>query len=293
MSLNYITLSNGETLAYREQGAGEKTLLLVHGNMTSSQHYDILLEALPKDIKVYAIDLRGFGGSSYRTRVNHLKDFSDDIKLFVDALKIKNFSIAGWSTGGGIAMQYIIDHPKDVDKLVLIESVGISGYPIFRKDDAGQPIIGDFLTTKEELENDAVQVMPILNAYKNKDKNTLKAIWNMLIYTTKQPDEKQYDIYLDDMLTQRNLVDVDYALMYFNISSSHNGVIEGSGKVHDIKKPTLVFQGKNDLVVPQMMGDGIYEALKDHATYIQHDGGHSPLIDDLNMLTNHIVDFIK
>ena len=291
MTLKFVTLDH-ETIAYREQGEGENTLVLLHGNMTSSQHYDVLLAQLPKDLKVYAIDLRGFGGSSYNNRVNHLKDFSDDVKGVVDKLGLKNFSIAGWSTGGGIAMQYCIDYPTDVNKLILIESVGVSGYPIFRKDEMGQPILGDFLTTKEELEVDQVQVLPILNAYKNKDKATLKAIWNALIYTTKQPDENQYDIYLNDMMTQKNLVDVDYALMYFNISDDHNGVVAGSGDARKINHQTLVFQGKNDLVVPQMMGEGIHAHLK-KSTYILHDGGHSPLIDDIDHLTTNIVTFLK
>jgi len=292
MSLKYVELVNGETMAYREQGHGDKTLILIHGNMTSSQHYDVLLNELPKDIKVYAIDLRGFGGSTYNKRVNHLKDFSDDIYEFTKALDIEAFILGGWSTGGGIAMQYAIDHKEQVQKLILIESVGISGYPIFRKDETGQPIIGDFLTTKEELEKDFVQVLPIINAYKNRDKETLKAIWNMLIYTNKKPSEEQYDIYLEDMMTQRNLIDVDYALMYFNISDGHNGVCAGSGQVNEIKVPTLIFQGKNDLVVPQVMGDGIYSALKPYASYVLHDGGHSPLIDNLDLLVENIKSFI-
>ncbi len=290
MTLKYVPLKN-ETIAYREQGSGNKTLILVHGNMTSSQHFDILMERLPRDIKVYALDLRGFGGSSYNNPVNHLKDFSSDIKEFVDRLSINKFSMLGWSTGGGIAMQYCIDHPEDVDKLILVESVGISGYPIFKKDDKGQPIIGEHLTTKDELSKDFVQVKPILDAYANKDKATLRAIWDAAIYTNKKPNEESYEVYLDDMLTQRNLVDVDYALMYFNISNEHNGVVEGTGEIDKIKQETLVFQGKNDLVVPKYMGDSISNGIKD-SKYILHDYGHSPFVDDLDMVLDNLLSFL-
>lgn len=290
MSLKFVTLEH-ETIAYREQGHGDNILILVHGNMTSSKHYDLLMEELPDDFKVYAVDLRGFGGSSYNHEINALKDFSDDLKGFVDVLKLKNFSIVGWSTGGGVAMQYCIDYPDDVKKLVLVESVGISGYPIFRKDENGQPIIGDFLKTKDEVKQDAVQVLPILNAYKTGDKETLRAIWNALIYTHNQPDAKRYDMYLDDMLTQRNLVDVDYALMHFNISNQHNGVAEGTGEIDNIYHEALIIQGKNDLVVPKAMGDGIHAHLK-HGKYVLHEGGHSPFVDDLNFISKEIKEFI-
>lgn len=290
--LKTMKLKNQETLAYREQGTGDQVMILLHGNMTSSQHYDVLLEALPESLHVIAVDMRGFGGSSYLQPINSLKDFSDDIKDLTAQLGLKSYVLVGWSTGGGVAMQHAADYPDKVEKLILIESVGITGYPIFKKDEKGQPIMGDFITTKTEIATDAVQVLPILNAYAKGDKATLKTIWNMLIYNNKQPDEKQYEIYLEDMLTQRNLVDVDYALVHFNISKTHNGISMGTGEVEKILCPTLVFQGDQDLVVPQAMGASIRDNIK-NVTYISHPYGHSPLIDDVQMVTKEILTFLK
>ena len=41
-----IQLANGETMAYRKRSGGGHPLVLVHGNMTSSKHWDILMDAL-------------------------------------------------------------------------------------------------------------------------------------------------------------------------------------------------------------------------------------------------------
>ncbi len=294
MELKFVKFKN-ETLAYREQGEGENVLVLVHGNMSSSKHYDILMEKLPKNIKVYAIDMRGLGSSSYNNSVNSLKDFSDDLKTLIDYLGITKFSLAGWSTGGGVAMQYCIDYPNDVDKLILIESVGISGYPVFKKDDNGQPILTELIKTKEEIANDKVQFVPVIEAYKNKDKNTLKAIWDMVIYTNNKPSDEKYDEYLDDMLTQRNYVDVNYSLIHFNISNKNNGVVEGTGGISKITQETLIYQGSNDLVVPVSMGESIKEGLVNskNVKYVLHDGGHSPFIDDLDAITEEILSFLN
>jgi pimeloyl-ACP methyl ester carboxylesterase len=286
-----VVIPNGERIAYREQGEGE-LFVLVHGNMTSSQHFDRLLAALDKDKHVIAVDLRGFGGSSYNSPVTHMKDFSDDIKSLMDLLGHESYKMLGWSTGGGVVMQHAIDYPESVKGLFLVESVGISGYPIFKKDEMGQPIIGNFLKSKEELAEDMVQVVPILNAYKNRDKAFLKAVWDAGIYNNNQPDEAQYDIYLEDMMTQKNLIDVDYALMTFNISDHFNGVVEGTSEVHKIKTPTVVYQGSNDLIVPIQMGQGIHDAIKE-SKYILHDGGHSPFIDDLDQIVMHINSFLS
>ena len=83
-----IVLKNGEVIHYLEQGAGEKTLVLIHGNFSSSVHWTPLLERLPKTIKVIAPDLRGYGDSTYYRRITSLKDFADDIYLFLQAKKI-------------------------------------------------------------------------------------------------------------------------------------------------------------------------------------------------------------
>ncbi|MTI69825.1 MAG: alpha/beta hydrolase [Firmicutes bacterium] len=294
IEIKSVEIGNGETISYRESGEGDKKLVLVHGNMTSSKHWDLVIENLPKNIKVYAIDLRGFGNSSYNKPIDSLKDFSEDLKMFVDKIGIKDFYLAGWSTGGGVAMQFTADYSEYVEKLILVESVGVKGYPIFKKNEKGEPIIGEFLKTKEEVARDKVQVVPILNAYKNKDTNALRKIWEMTIYNHNKPEENRYKEYLNDMLTQRNLVDVDYALMNFNISNEHNGVVMGTGDVSKINIPTLVIQGDRDLVVPKSMAEGINETIGDNAKLvILKDSGHSPIIDNLDKLINLMVNFIE
>ncbi len=293
MNLKTVQFTH-ETLAYREQGEGENTLILIHGNMTSSKHFDLLMDNLPNSIKVYAIDMRGFGASTYNNKINRLKDFSDDLKILVDYLGISKFSIAGWSTGGGVAMQYCIDHANDVDKLILIESVGISGYPIFKKDEEGKPILTEPIKTRKEIESDIFQFVPVINAYKNKDKDTLRALWNMVIYTNNKPTDNRYNEYLDDMLTQRNYVDVNYSLIHFNISNKNNGVVDGTNEIEKITQDTLIYQGINDLVIPVTTGEEIKESLINakKVDYVLHDGGHSPFIDNIKAITKTILNFL-
>lgn len=290
--INKVTLSNGETIGYREIGNGNKTLVLVHGNMTSSKHFEILMEELKEDYKLYAIDLRGFGVSSYNARINSLKDFSEDLKEWVDILGLKKFSLAGWSTGGGVAMQFTADYQDYVEKLILIEAVGIKGYPMFIKDENGQPILTQQIKTREEIAADPIQVLPVLDAYANRNKEYMKMLWNMVIYTHNKPSEELYNEYVEDMFTQRNLVDVDYALVVFNISEEHNGVVEGNGLVNKIEVPTLVLQGDRDYVVPRYMGEGIAEGIGENAKLVIIENcGHSPLIDAMPVLVDEIRQF--
>ena len=289
-----VQLDNGEELTYREREGGEEPLVLVHGNMTSSKHWDLLIESLPEKYKVYAPDLRGFGGSSYNNEINSLHDFAADLKDFFEQLNLKDFVLIGWSTGGGVVMDFTADNADYVKKLILLESVGTKGYPIYKKDENGQPIPGELLSTKEEIAKDPVQVLPVLNAYQNKDKDTMKMIWNATIYTDNQPEPEKYDEYVEDMFTQRNLVDVDYALAHFNISNEDNGLEEGNGKAKEIDVPTLVLWGTNDLVVTEEMAQNINNDIGDNSELIYlEDCGHSPIIDDLDQLLENVVEFLE
>jgi len=280
-----------EVLAYREGGIGTRNLLLIHGNMSSSAHFDHLMEALYDDFKIYAVDLRGFGHSSYHERFNSLKELSEDLEIFIDKLRLKEIEVLGWSTGGGIAMHLAIDNPDTVKRLILLESVGITGYPMFKKDASGQAILTELLMTKEDIEKDAVQVAPVLHAIENNDAAYYKMLWNAAIYTAgNQPKPEDYDYYIEEMLLQRNLVDIDYSLTRFNISHTHNGYSEGSGEIDKIKCPVLIIQGDKDIVVPMAMANGINAALKENSRLvILENSGHNPLVDQLDK----VVELIK
>lgn len=50
-------------------------------------------------LNVYAIDLRGYGESTYNKQLESVDDFAEDLKLFFDEIKLKKFSLAGLSLG--------------------------------------------------------------------------------------------------------------------------------------------------------------------------------------------------
>ncbi|RHW37667.1 alpha/beta hydrolase [Lysinibacillus yapensis] len=291
--LSFVELLNGETLSYRIRPGGEKLILLIHGNMTSSKHWDVLMEKLSPEYTVIAPDLRGFGQSTYHARVHHIKDFSDDLKSFVDLLNIKDLHIIGWSTGGAIGMQFCIDYPNLCSKLILLASASTRGYPIYKTSEDGTADFSGRFTTIEEIENDTGKTIPMQTLYDMKNREGLKAVWNAVIYTHNQPDEKRYDEYVDDMLTQRNLADIYHVLNTFNISHLDNEAAKGTGEVDLIQVPVLNLYGERDRVVTFAMTQEIIEDFGGRAKSIQLDScGHSPLVDDLEQLTKVIESFL-
>lgn len=292
--LKKVKLPNGETISYRERVGGEKVCLLIHGNMTSSKHWDVLMENFDEQYTVIAPDLRGFGHSSYNNRITHIKDFSDDLKAFVDLLGLKKFSIVGWSTGGAVGMQFCANYPGYCEKLVLLASASTRGYPFFKTNENGKPDLTTRLTTIEEIEADHGKTIPMQSLYTTKNREGLKAVWNAVIYTHNKPTAEKYEEYVDDMLTQRNLPDVYHALNTFNISKIDHIAAKGTGEVNLIQIPVLILYGERDLVVPFQMTSELIEDFGEQAQAVcLRNCGHSPLVDDLAQLKQSIENFLK
>lgn len=182
-------------------------------------------------------------------------------------------------------MQFVADYPGYCQKLVLLASASTRGYPYYASKEDGTPDLTKRLKTLDEIAQDPGKAIPFQAAYDNNDRDFLKWVWNSLIYTHNEPVEERYERYIDDMRTQRNLVDVYYALNTFNISAVNNGLVEGTNQAKDIQIPVFVLHGDRDYVVTRPMQEEIMEDLAGRATFIElKNCGHSPLIDDLEQL---------
>ena len=273
-----VELPNGETITYRDRKSGEIPLVLVHGNMSSSVHWDIVFERLDERFALYALDVRGFGDSSYEAACDSIADFAEDVPLFADAVGLDAFHLWGWSAGSAIAMQVAADVPERIRRLVLMSPPSTQGLPVYEKDETMQPT-DTVLTTREELAEDPVSVAPVLAALDQQDAETMKSIWSQAIFVHGTPGEDRFDAYIAETLKQRCLLDMDYALVHFNISGEDNGIEPGTGEVANIDAPTLVLRGDDDLVVTREMSEDVTQRIDD-ARYVElADCGHDPLID--------------
>lgn len=289
--LKKVLLPNGETYAYREKGTGDRTIVLVHGNLSSSILWDILMEELPgNEYRIIAPDLRGFGDSSYIEPISTVKDFSEDLRVFADTLSLKKFVLMGWSLGGLIALQFTADHQDYVSHLALM---GTSAHAIAvpKLDSEGKAIQGSFWSTQEDIKARYADIRATLA---NRDSAKLLLALNTVIYIYNKPAPTRYRRYLEEIFKQRNKFETDYATVQFNISHEHNGITQGTGEIDRITCPTLIFQGDSDIVTPVVYGEKLREEIGDNAKLVMlHQTGHSPLVDSLNNVVQELLDFIR
>ncbi|MBR3003567.1 MAG: alpha/beta hydrolase [Lachnospiraceae bacterium] len=109
--------------AYHRIGEGnEKKLLVLHGNLSSSVFFMPLAPYLDKKYDIAVPDMRCFGHTQALPidATRGYRDWSDDIYAFCRAIGWEHFTLLGWSMGGDIAMQFVIDHEEMVDRLILV-----------------------------------------------------------------------------------------------------------------------------------------------------------------------------
>lgn len=277
-----VSLPCGEEMLYRQFGSGPRKAVLLHGNLATSRFFEPFFPYLT-GYTLYAPDLRGFGGSTYNRRFDSLYELSEDVSQFCDAVGIEKALFIGWSTGGGVVLELAASRPVLVDKIVLMAGVSYMGFPVPRKDERGRPIPDTYYQTRAEMEQDPKQVVMIREAIENRNEAVLRRIWDRGIYVVKRPPEEEYAVYIEEMLRQRNLNDVYWALSAFNMSHSFNGVSEGSGRISLVKAPVLSLWGAKDYIVERKAVTETVKALVQQGNFAElhifEDCGHSGITD--------------
>lgn len=121
--LKYLDL-HGNRLAYQDEGQGE-AILLLHGMAGSSETWRSVIRPLSRKYRVIAPDLLGHGRSAKPRSDYSLGAFAVLLRDLLDELGVARATIVGHSLGGGVALQFVYQHPDYCERLVLIGSGGL------------------------------------------------------------------------------------------------------------------------------------------------------------------------
>lgn len=273
-----VDLPNGETLGYRVRDGGDVPVLLLHGNMVTSAQWDVFFEGMDPKYSLVAPDMRGFGDSTYETPIDSLWDLAGDVRLFVDELGLESFHVVGWSLGGAVAMALAADHPERVGRLVLLAPVGTRGLQFAMKDDGGEPT-EELITSREGVAADPVR-SAVATAQETGDTDAIRKMWDGYIFK-EPPAPERYEAFLEAATTQRNQLDVTWAMSRFNLSEVHNGVAEGTGRAADVEAPTLVVRGTDDRANSHESASATVADVGPNAELVEFEGcGHAMFVDE-------------
>lgn len=113
---------NGARIHYVREGEGMPVMLL-HAGVADHRMWGPQVRALSKHFDVIAPDMRGFGRSQLPP-----VEWSPiaDVLGLLDELHLKPVHLVGCSIGGGVAIDFAIEHGERISKLVLV-GPGVSG----------------------------------------------------------------------------------------------------------------------------------------------------------------------
>jgi 3-oxoadipate enol-lactonase len=209
--------ATSDLLFYTERGSGPP-LLLVHGLMVTGEMFEPVIEHLTSRHRVIVPDLRGHGQSRRLPPPYTAAQLASDLSRLLDHLGIGSTAILGYSQGGAIAQQLVLDDPKRCDCLILACTYAYN-----------------MATPREKLEG---QLMPILVHILG-----MKRFAQFVVSQgTKQLGKERAD-WLAGMMA-----DQDSKLMLS--AWKETMAFDSRQRLAEIACPTLIVAGSNDQAVP-------------------------------------------
>ena len=119
------------------------TVVAAHGITASLMSWNAVARALPDDISLVAVDLRGRGGSAALPPPFGMRAHCADLLKVIEALSLGGVVAAGHSMGGYVTSMFAALHPARVRSLVLIDG----GFPLaapvgLRPDQIVEAVVG-------------------------------------------------------------------------------------------------------------------------------------------------------
>jgi len=256
-----IELPGNLNLSYVEQGNSDGLpVIFLHGYTDSWHSYDSVLSNLPKNIHAFAITQRGHGNSDKPVSGYSPKDFANDVAAFIEKRKLGPVVIVGHSMGGVVVQRFAIDHPELTKAVVIIGSAtSVKNYSSVKEfveivNQLNDPIEPAFA---EEFQKSTL-AKPINNLY-----------YKELVGESLKVPARVWKTILNDLMNY-----------------------DPSAELTNIRKPTLVIWGDQDVFCNRESQYKLLESIKDSRILIYKGTGHAVHWEEPRRVSNDISDFI-
>ncbi len=115
---------HGHGVIYRTAGSGP-AVVLIHGMVNSSRHWEQVALGLADSHRVIAPDLIGHGDSATPRGDYSLGAHAASIRDLLATIGVDRATVVGHSLGGGVAMQFFYQFPHRTERLALVSSGGL------------------------------------------------------------------------------------------------------------------------------------------------------------------------
>ena len=115
---------DGVGLAYDDVGRRDGVpLVFIHGWTANRHRWDDQFGHFAGRYRVISLDLRGHGDSDLTPDLYTIRGLAREVLALLDGLGVDRFVPVGHSMGGKIALTLALEHPRRVQRLVVVDSV--------------------------------------------------------------------------------------------------------------------------------------------------------------------------
>jgi len=238
--------------------------VLLHGLGANADSWQLQLPALTEaGYRPIALDLRGFGASTYPGGVLRIPEMAGDVILLLHALGIENVDLVGISMGGVVGLQLALDHPTYVHKLVLVNA-----FASLEPDNFSQFVYYYFRLVMVHTLGVEAQA---------------KAVAHRIFPNPKHEDFREQlraQILQADPRAYRGVM---RALRVFNVKD----------RLGEIQIPTLVVTAKNDTTVSPQRQTVLAKHIPNAQQVFISDANHAVTIDQPHHFNQNLIEFLQ
>ena len=267
---------HGHRAIYRIAGSGPP-LVLIHGMVNSSRHWEAVALRLADRYTVIAPDLIGHGDSATPRGDYSLGAHAASIRDLLSVIGVERATIVGHSLGGGVAMQFFYQFPQRTERLVLVSSGGLGDEvsPMLRA--AALPGVQEALSVvaHRPVLNGMWRVGAWMRARRNKKGVYVQAIVRALRPLERGGARRAF------VQTLRSVIDV---------RGQRVSAVDRLYLLTDF--PTLIVWGERDNTIPLKHGRAAHEAIPGSSFQTLPKAAHFPHLDDPAGLADVLGDFM-
>jgi len=254
----------GVRYAYRRFGSEEGTPLIFLPHFRAGMdHWDPLVtDGLAEGRPVILLNNAGVASSSGETPTT-IDALSDDVAAFVEALKLTQVDVLGFSIGGYIAQSFVLRHPRLVRRLVLVGTGPRNGDPT--KNPLVAKVAGNEVPTLEDF-------LFLFFSPSAEGQAAGRAFWERR-HQRKDADPPSS---VQVMHAQRA------ALAEWRQPRG-----ERYADLKTIKQPTLVVNGNDDIMVPTVNSISLSQHIPNAQLIIYPNSGHGSLFQYPELFVEH------
>lgn len=255
---------NGARIHYERSGTGSP-LLLIHAGIADSRMWEPQAHAFAKKFDMIRPDLRGFGDSELPAGPYSMLA---DLTALLDHLEVDRVDVVGCSMGGTLAIDFVLEHPDRVDRLVLVGS-GVSGSNLGAADSA--------LFTEVEAA-DKADDMDAVN----------RAEVRLWVDGPRRPEGSA------PPAVRELVLDMNGRALRRDWDSAPNQSLDPPAidRLSEITAPTLVIVGDQDLPHAAANADLITSRIPGSRTVVIKDAAHLPSLERPEEFNRVLLDFL-